>query len=308
MNKTLKTTISGIALVIFTIAAAFQGVHAAGAKEYTKEIAPGVYSYGSGRGYHSMFLVTDDGVAVFETVRTEHAELLVKAVAKVTDQPIKYAFHSHNHWDHSGGGKVFKDLGAETVMHTYAAAWLEANPGADTSPPTKTWEGPRKDFKIGGKTIEAHYLGLNHGLGMTVFVLPDTRTAYIADLVTPNRLLFSIMPDFNIKEWERSLEEILALEFDKAVCSHSQLPDDVVGDGCNKTHVQAIQQYLKDLRAAVLAELKKGTPSTDVPGAIELPQYSHWAFYEEWLALNAWRMMLDMWMGPYPWVPGQSNP
>ena len=30
--------------------------------EYTNEIAPGVYSFGGGNGYHSMFLVTDGGL------------------------------------------------------------------------------------------------------------------------------------------------------------------------------------------------------------------------------------------------------
>ena len=53
-------------------------------------------------------------------------------------------------------------------------------------------------------TVEMHYLGINHGQGMTVFLIPDQKVAYIADLVTPNRVLFSIVPDFNIPEWERS--------------------------------------------------------------------------------------------------------
>ena len=43
---------------------------------------------------------------------------------------------------------------------------------------------------------------MNHGLGMTVFVLRDQRVAYIADLAVPKRVLFTVVPDFNIKEWE----------------------------------------------------------------------------------------------------------
>jgi len=38
-------------------------------------------------------------------------------------------------------------------------------------------------------------------------------------------VMFSIVPDFNIREWERSLEEILQLDFDKAVYSHNNKPD-----------------------------------------------------------------------------------
>lgn len=271
--------------------------------EYTQEIAPGVYSFGGGNGYHSMFLVTDDGVAVFETVNSAHGEKLIEAVSAVTDQPIKYALHSHNHWDHASGGKVFQDAGAQTVMHSQAAAWLAANPGMDTSPADIVWDGSRHDIDLGGVTIEHHYLGLNHGLGMTVFVIPEKRVGYIADLVTPNRVMFSIVPDFNIGEWERTLGEILELDFDIAVCSHNELPADQVPMGCTMTHVEEEKQFIADVRNAIFAEFQNGTPEFEVPGAIKLPQYAHWAHYDDWLELNALRVMLDLWMGPYPWVP-----
>lgn len=270
---------------------------------YTNEIAPGVYSFGGGNGYHSMFLVTDDGVAVFETVSSAHSEKLVEAIRDVTDQPIKYALHSHNHWDHSSGGKVFQEVGAETVMHAQAATWLAANPGMDTSPPDIVWEGNRNDIDLGGVTIEQHYLGLNHGLGMTVYVIPEKRVGYIADLVTPNRVMFSIVPDFNIGEWERTLGEMLELDFDVAVCSHNELPADQVPNGCTKTHVEEEKQFISDVRNAIFAEFQKGTPAFEIPGVIELPQYANWAHYDDWLELNALRVMLDLWMGPYPWVP-----
>jgi hypothetical protein len=36
---------------------------------------------------------------------------------------------------------------------------------------------------------------------MTVFVIPGRRVVNIADLVSPNRVMSSIVPDFNIGEW-----------------------------------------------------------------------------------------------------------
>lgn len=270
---------------------------------YTNEIAPGVYSFGGGNGYHSMFLVTDDGVAVFETVNSAHGEKMIEAIRGVTEQPIKYAMHSHNHWDHASGGGVFQAAGAETVMHSMAAEYIAANPGQDTSPPDIVWDGNRHDIKLGGMTIQHHYLGLNHGLGMTVFVIPEQRVAYIGDLVTPNRVGFNIMPDFNIGEWERSLGEILELDFDVAVCSHTALSAEEAPNGCTKAHVEEERQFIGDLRGAIFAGFQNGTPADQIPGAVELPQYAEWEGYDEWLEMNAWRVMLDIWMGPYPWVP-----
>lgn len=271
--------------------------------EYTNEIAPGVYSYSSGGGYHSMFLVTDDGVVAFETVNTAHGEKMIEAIRGVTDKPIEYAMHSHNHWDHASGGGVFQAAGAETVMHSFAAEYIAANPGQDTSPADIVWDGNRHDLEIGGVTVQSHYLGLNHGLGMTVFVIPEKRVAYIADLVTPNRVGFNIMPDFNIGEWERTLGEILELDFDIAVCSHTELPAEEAPNGCTKAHVEQTRQFIGDLRGAIFAEFKNGTPADQIPTTVKLPQYAEWVGYEEWLPMNAWRVMLDIWMGPYPWVP-----
>ena len=134
---------------------------------------------------------------------------------------------------------------------------------------------------------------------MTVFLLPEEKVIYIADVVTPKRVLFTIVPDFNLNEMKRALSEIETLDFDKAVFSHSG-GGDVVGD---KTSVIETREYITDLQAAVIAEFEKGTPFGQVPGAVRMPKYSDWAMYDQWLSLNVWRVMLDMHMGPFPWRP-----
>ena len=99
--------------------------------DHTVEIANGVYSYGPGDQYYSMFVVTDEGVIALESVNTGHATGLLAAIRGVTDQPVKYLLHSHNHWDHASGGQVFKDAGAKTLAHAEAYEWMKANVGRD---------------------------------------------------------------------------------------------------------------------------------------------------------------------------------
>ena len=274
--------------------------------DHTVEIANGVYSYGPGDQYYSMFVVTDEGVIALESVNTGHATGLLAAIRGVTDQPVKYLLHSHNHWDHASGGQVFKDAGAKILAHAEAYEWMKANVGRDMVVPDESWSGNRKDITLGGTTIELHYLGMNHGLGMTVFLLPEQRIAYIADIVTPNRVLFTIVPDFNIQEWERTIEDVLELEFDRAVYSHNNLPD--AQNGGTKQHATENLQFIRDLRAAIHAEFQKGTNPMMVPGIVRLPKYEHWAMYDQWLAMNAWRVLLDSHMGPFPWRPSQATP
>ncbi|MCZ6628701.1 MAG: MBL fold metallo-hydrolase [SAR324 cluster bacterium] len=265
----------------------------------TVKVADGIYSYGPGDGYISMFVVTSDGVVAVEPVNTKHAKGMLKAIRSVTRKPVRYLIHTHNHWDHSSGGQVFRDAGAKILAHKEAFQWMQANPGRDTVLPDEGWNGKRKDIKLGGKTIELHYIGMSHGLGMTVIRVAQQKVIYIADIVTPKRVLFTIVPDFNIKEWLRALSEIEKLDFDKAIFSHTE--DSAPFGG--KADVVESREFIQDLQAAIIAEFKKGTHFARIPQIVKLPKYKNWAMYKEWLPMNVWRVMLDMWMGPFPWRP-----
>ncbi|TQV89887.1 MBL fold metallo-hydrolase [Aliikangiella coralliicola] len=269
------------------------------------EIAKDIYSFSIDGEYISMFVVTADGVIVFETMNSVHAKAMVKAIKDITSQPIKYAFQSHNHWDHASGGQVFLNEGAMTIAHAEATAWIVANPYQDMVAPKKSWSGNRKDFELGGVKVELHYLGMNHGLGMTVFVLPQSKIAYIADIVTPNRIIFSVVPDFNLREWERSLKEILNLNFDKAIFSHNENKTPLAAGG--KEEVVAQLQYLQDLRAGFYEHLRKGTNPMLIPKTLKLPKYKDWVGYDDWLEMNIWRILVDEFMGPFPWRPDNSG-
>ncbi|NOU52148.1 MBL fold metallo-hydrolase [Pseudoalteromonas sp. JBTF-M23] len=266
-----------------------------------QKIADNTYSFSLDGGYISMFSITNNSVVVFETMNSHHAKSMLAAIREITDKPIKYALHSHNHWDHASGGKVFTDEGAITLAHQEAAQWMVANPYQDMTPPTETWQGQFKQLKVDELSIELHYLGMNHGLGMTVFYLPEQKLVYLADIVTPNRVIFSVVPDFNLREWERSLKALLKMDFNKAVFSHNEKEMPLLAG--SKADVQAQLEYLQDLRKAFYAELQKGTNPMLIPSTLKLPKYQNWVGYDQWLAMNVWRVLADEFMGPFPWRP-----
>lgn len=261
------------------------------------EVADGVYSYQGPTTYISMFVVTNDGVIVVDPINAGHAEGLVAAIKSTTNQPIRYLVHTHNHWDHSGGGQVFRDEGATIIAHVDAYNWMHANSHPDMVLPDESWGGSRKDIMLGGTTLELHHFGASHGHGMTVPVVAGERVGYIADLVAPNRLPFFTLPDFTVSELERTLGEILTLDMDKVVYTHSARPDPLQGG--TKQEVADTLQYLQDLRAAIEAEIAGGTPAREAPDAVRLPKYESWAMYDEWLALNAWKIWLEGHLGPF---------
>lgn len=53
-------------------------------------------------------------------------------------------------------------------------------------------------------------------------------------------------------------------------------------------------------------EMKKGTNPMTLPATMKLPKYKDWAMYEEWLPMNIWRILLDEFMGPFPWRPNHE--
>jgi len=103
-------------------------------------------------------------------------------------------------------------------------------------------------------------------------------------------MAFTYMPDFFPKEWERTLAEMNKLDFNQVMYAHNA----PVGP---RSSVADQLKYLQDLRAAILAEFKKGTPFMKIPNAVKLPQYAKWDNYDEWLPMNAWRVLLEIAMG-----------
>lgn len=255
----------------------------------TTKVAPGLYSFGAGLAFNA-FMITDDGVVVIDSFDKDFAKASLEAIRKVTDKPIRYLIYSHNHYDHLSGGEVFKAEGATIISHEVAANWLKSHPSPDVTMPDKTWSGSRSELKLGSSQINLLYFGANHGEGMTVFQFPREKVIYTVDLVVPNRVAFAYMPDFSPKEWERTLAEMNKLDFDQVMFAHNA----PVGP---RTSVPDQLRFLQNLRAAVFAELKKGTPFMQIPNVVTLPEYETWDGYKEWLPMNTWRVLLEIAMG-----------
>jgi glyoxylase-like metal-dependent hydrolase (beta-lactamase superfamily II) len=267
-------------------------------QEISIKLAEGVYSIGKPEGnFYSLVVISDEGVAIIDPARKAHAKVLMEEIKKLTTQPIKYLFYTHNHWDHTKGGQLFKEAGALVIAHKEAFEWLEANQDVDLVQPDAYWHGSDTTYQLGDIKIDLHYYGINHGMGMTVFELPKEKIVYIADIVIPHRVIYTIVPDFTPTEWIRTLKEVEKLNFKTAIFSHGS--DGKFKGG--KAQVTEVREFLEDLRAAVKIEFDKGTPLTEIPKYVDLPQYHDWDNYDDWIEMNAMRMALDFHFGPYPW-------
>lgn len=99
------------------------------------QVSPHVYYFGgeasmasaANKGFMSNagFVVTPDGVVAFDALGTPPlGAAMIKAIGKVTDQPIKRVIVSHYHADHIYGLQEFHKVGAEIIAHTNGQAYL----------------------------------------------------------------------------------------------------------------------------------------------------------------------------------------
>ncbi len=210
-----------------------------------------VYIFRNGN-HQSMFIVTKDGVIATDPVaygRPTGGQQYVDEIKKVTDKPIKFLIYSHHHFDHIAGGKAFKDAGARVIAHKNATARLKVLQDPHTPLPDES-VGNKKVIKLGGTTLELHYLGLNHSDSTLVMRLPKEKIVFIVDTIPvgafPGRGFIDIYP----LETEEFLKKVMAMDWERMIPGHPGQPNGRLG---NKDDVKAVLTLMQEASA----EMKK---------------------------------------------------
>ena len=255
----------------------------------TTKIADGVYSFRYAFS-RNMFVVTDEGVIATDPMNPKAADSMMDEIKKVTEKPVKYVIYSHEHWDHISGGRVFKAAGARFISHANCAREFKNNPYPNVVMPDETYMGSRKDVNLGGRTVELHYFGRNHGNCLSVMRLPKEKILFIVDIVTPKRVAFRNMPDFYPLDWVRSLAEIEKLDFERIIPGHGP-------PAAPAAAVREQREYLEDLMTAVREARKTERNPDKIRKMVKLPKYKTWGAYKQYLEMNVERINFFYHMG-----------
>jgi glyoxylase-like metal-dependent hydrolase (beta-lactamase superfamily II) len=189
-----------------------------------------VYIFRNGNG-QAMFIVTKDGVIATDPIsygRPTGGQDYINEIRKVTQGPIRYLVYSHHHLDHIAGGKAFKDAGAVVVAHRNARTRLAAINHPNTPLPDRV-VGNREDIKLGGTTLELHYLGLNHSDSNLVMRLPKEKIIFVVDTVPVGSVPGRGMIDFHPLETEQFMARLLKMDWERLIPGHPGQPNGRLG-------------------------------------------------------------------------------
>jgi glyoxylase-like metal-dependent hydrolase (beta-lactamase superfamily II) len=234
--------------------------------------------------HQAMFVVTKAGVIATDPIslRRPAAKAYIDEIRKVTQAPIKYVIYSHSHYDHSAGGKPFKDLGATFIAHKNAKARIQELKPADVVVPDQVVD-QKKVIQLGGTTLELLYVGRNHSDSMLVMRLPKEKIIFAVDIIPLQSLPFREMADNYVPDIEESLKKIIAMDWDRVIAGHPGPGGRQIG---TKDDARNQLAYLQDLSAAVKKAISEGKSYADAEKEIKLPKYEKWGGYEPFLPMN----------------------
>ena len=169
---------------------------------------------------NSTALVTNEGVVLVDDKFEVDSDNILAMLKKVTNQPVKYVINTHHHGDHSGSNAKMQAIGAVVVASEPARQNMVE--GRQPGPPTVTF-AEQAYITLGGKRVELYHFGRAHTNGDAVVYFPAHRTLAAGDMFTfgdATPQLIDYAGGGSAKEWPRTLDQVLTLDFDTVVPGH----------------------------------------------------------------------------------------
>jgi len=184
------------------------------------------------------FIVTPKGVILIDSGASRlGAEKLAAAIARVTDQPVRWVINTGSQDHRWLGNDYFAGKGAEVIalartaatQSEYAGQHMEGLTrilgerikGTQPLPAPKTLAGDSATLERGGETLELAYTDA-HFPGDARVWLPQQRVMFSGDLVYVDRLL-GVLPWSSVKNGQQAFHALAALQPARIVPGHGRV-------------------------------------------------------------------------------------
>lgn len=271
---------------------------------YYVQGAAGIATDNEGFISNAGFVVTGDGVVVFDSLGTPSlAEKLVSRIREITDQPIRKVIVSHYHADHIYGLQVFEDMGAEISAPEGAQKYLQSEAAKERLEERRFSLDPwvnddthlvlpdvtvskSTTFSMGDITFTLNYMGKAHSDGdLSMLVEPD-RVLFSGDIIFEGRIPFVGSAD--TKSWLETLTRLETGGLTALIPGHgpaSTRPEETIAQ------TRAYLAYLREVMGAAVDEFipfDEAYAEADWSGFKDLPAF------DEGNRINAYQVYLSM--------------
>lgn len=262
------------------------------------------------RGFMSNagFVVTDDGVVVFDALGTPAlGRAMIEAVREVTEQPIRRVIVSHYHADHMYGLSAFRDIGADIWARGEGRRYL-ASDGArrrldqrrdmlgpwmgDQSPlvPADRWlelpRGERMSFRMGGVEFVLISAGFAHARDDLMLLVPDEQLMFAGDIYAAGRIPF--VEDGDTRGWLTAMQQMEDAAPTIVVPGHGRVSRDLDED------IRLTRDYIRFLRERMRAAVENFVPFEQAYANTDWSRFADQPAFEAANRGNAYSVYLEM--------------
>ena len=250
------------------------------------------------------FIVTQDGVVLIDSGASyQSGPLIAKAIASVTDQPVRWVINTGSQDHRWLGNGYFAEQGAEiialartvTTQRQYATSHLQRLKGilkdrlkgTEAVHAQQPVDTDHHALTLGGVSMALIYAGDAHFPGDTLLWLPEQRVVFSGDIVYVDRLT-GIHPWTSLRGLQQSFTALEALQPVHVVPGHGYLCE------LAKARAESGDYYdflLERISAAVENFVDINQTVDDLADA---PAFAHLQHFDSWHRLNVNRSYLQL--------------
>lgn len=206
-------------------------------------------------------IVGRTAVVLVDDKFAEDHDGIMELVRSVTDLPIRYVINTHMHPDHVGGNPALQGLGTHVVASDNARR-IMAERSIPGLPDIAMQESLR--IYLDDMPIDLHHFGRGHTDGDIVVHLPEQRILIAGDLFAlygPYRAVIDFSAGGSLRDWTRTLERVLRLDFETVIPGHSGTTD--------RANVEGYVAYLTRTQGMVREMNRQQRSRDDIQAVLE---------------------------------------
>lgn len=258
------------------------------------------------------FVVTDDGVVVFDALGTPSLGwALLQKIREQTSKPVRYVVLSHYHADHIYGLQAFRDhTSAVIIAQEHASDYTRNEETADERAGQRleqrrsvlapwideTTRVVPPDIRIAQRATidlaDRHFLllfaGPAHSSSDTMMFVEPGGVLFAGDIVQNGRVPFMNSDDVDTRQWLKSLEEVQALQPKFIIPGHGHASS-AASEAIAFTH-----DYISYVRDAMGKAVADWTEFDEAYKGVDWSRYKELPAFAENNRGNAYRIYVEM--------------